>query len=685
MRKVLIAMLFLGVGMGGWGVVMVAPVWGAEMLTITQDHLELRSEPRAVDETFLSTVRKGTTVEWTGKTSGDWFEVQAPNGQVGWVHKSGISAPQTPPRPTSKPAVTEQSTGTRSIAATTSVSALEKKIKDLEKANSQYKTRLEEKEKQVGELSKDIKNLEQKITELSTLKSDSEQLQTDQAALDELQERIDTLNATLLLKNQELTVAQNQFTHLQTKLSSPYPLLPWISYGANGLLLLGVCVLGLLYVRRKKHGDGQSISLETLPPEPSIEPLRPQVPDQAIITASKPSAKAGDNENMLVQVVKVPSAVPQADIIAGDAVEAVDEIEDLEEREDFIEPDIIEELDELEKVEDVEEAEDIEVIGVVEESAEVETVAIEAVEEIEAIEEEDDLAGHEVIELVEDIAPEEIEEIEEITEVEDLVEELGSSAPEESDAEVIAEVFIGSEAFPQGFSETDALYDELEELENYLNEDEIYPVGQPDTVPEGALSAKVDVSGETFEVFVHPSTQIIAPEEEEYLEEEVIEEIIEEDIEEIEEIEESESLPSEPDKIGEEVVIEEIEELEELSDETDFETEATHEFEPEEPPKFLEPSPILIEPEYEPAEAFSPPPQVSFAQEARYNIELVRVGKNKDQILGLLSKIQGLPQSPQELVDATPSLIARGAKEQDARNFQMVMQKLGAEIRLIKA
>ena len=73
--------------------------YGQETLKITQDQFEFRDEPRVAEETLLGTLRLGTSVVWTGKTSGSWFEVKAPNGQIGWVHESGLSRPTTRPQP----------------------------------------------------------------------------------------------------------------------------------------------------------------------------------------------------------------------------------------------------------------------------------------------------------------------------------------------------------------------------------------------------------------------------------------------------------------------------------------------------------------------------------------------------------------------------------------------------------
>jgi hypothetical protein len=204
----------------------------------------------------------------------------------------------------------------------------------------------------------------------------------------------------------------------------------------------------------------------------------------------------------------------------------------------------------------------------------------------------------------------------------------------------------------------------------------------------------VEIDGEEFEMLVEQSTQIIEPEEKSYEEQaeeaEDIEEIeIINDIEDIEEIIEE----GEFEDVGEVEEIEEIVELVEVVEEVELDKSLqdveSEELEQPSTPTLLEPSPILIEPEHEPAEPslgqdqelVVPPPE---SKGPKYDIELVNVGKNRGRILHILSKIEGLSKSPQELVDAVPSIIVRGAKEQDAKNFQVVMQKLGSNVRLIR-
>ena len=74
----------------------------------------------------------------------------------------------------------------------------------------------------------------------------------------------------------------------------------------------------------------------------------------------------------------------------------------------------------------------------------------------------------------------------------------------------------------------------------------------------------------------------------------------------------------------------------------------------------------------------------SSPKEAKYDIELLDVGPNKDHIIHILSKINGLTNPPQELVGTVPCIIARGANESDAKNFQVLMKKFGSNVRLIQ-
>ena len=104
----------------------VVPIYGDETLMVTRDHFEFRDSPQVGEETLIGTLRAGTQVQWTGTVSGDWFEVHGPGNQVGWIHKSGVSAP--------KSATTSQQPSSRAtVTRAPSTSALQKQVATLEK------------------------------------------------------------------------------------------------------------------------------------------------------------------------------------------------------------------------------------------------------------------------------------------------------------------------------------------------------------------------------------------------------------------------------------------------------------------------------------------------------------------------------------------------------------------------
>jgi hypothetical protein len=173
-----------------------------------------------------------------------------------------------------------------------------------------------------------------------------------------------------------------------------------------------------------------------------------------------------------------------------------------------------------------------------------------------------------------------------------------------------------------------------------------------------------------------------------------VEDLSDEDIHEIED-DVIDLVDEEIEELGDDLEddIEELEVIEEVEDAI-FEAEGESVFESAavEQPDFLEPSPVLIEPEYEPEEitvSSAGRPRASFSgkpspKEATYEIELVQVGSNPDRVIEFLSKVKGLPKSPAELIQRVPTIITRDAKETDAKNFQLLMRKLGAEVRLIQ-
>ena len=84
-------------------VLLMTPAYAQETINVTQDQLELRSDPADNDENILGTLRANTPVTFTGKTSGKWYQITAPNGQTGWVHQSGVSRPPSVVKPTPTP------------------------------------------------------------------------------------------------------------------------------------------------------------------------------------------------------------------------------------------------------------------------------------------------------------------------------------------------------------------------------------------------------------------------------------------------------------------------------------------------------------------------------------------------------------------------------------------------------
>ena len=662
-----------------------ATIYGAETLTITQDHFEFRDEPRVAEETLLGTLRAGTPVEWTGNTDGNWFEVRAPNGQVGWVHSSGVSHPKSLSRPNAA-STSKQTTSRGTSRATTSSTTVQKTVTELEKTNAQYKALLEEKDRRVGELTREIEELEQKLVETAQEINDTKQFQEmGQAELTDLQNEYDTLKTTLAQKDTELSTLQQELNALEEKVGPTERIL----YGSNVFWLLLLSGIGIfLYIRHKKQG---SVAIETefghehrnyVTDKQRISPeLKPHPPTHAtpagISPVSAPFMEPVEEEDVIIELSDV-LPIPEQPI-----------------RE---EQDVIEEVQDVEIVTDIEEIEDIQ-----------EVEEIEAIEEIEELEEPEVIDDVEEIEDVEELEePEFIEEAEEITDVEELIEELGDADFDDVELELIPDDLIEDVSEESPVADAASLHEELEELEESLEVssdfdyeafyDELTSDASKEDIHAQEASERIEVGGEEFEMLAEQSTQIIEEDEEVYDAEEYIEEIIEE-VEEIEELSPGTEYVSLAEEVAETAELLELQELESLEEpleiipeeiEEIFEVEEVEEFEPAKqtiPPSLLEPSPILIEPEYEPSLGHKQEPPRSQQPELKgpkYDIELVYVGDNKENIVELLSKIKGLTRSPQELVNIVPSIIARGAKENDAKNFQVVMKKLGADVRLIK-
>ena len=706
----------------------VSPAIGAETLKVTKDQLEFREEPRVAEETLLGTLRIGTSVEWTGTISGDWFEVQAPNGQVGWVHKSGLSTPQTLPKPQEKPVpksepakppeppTTKPEPGTsRTISSPTPGDELSKKVSQLEKTNTQSKALLEAKDKRINELDGELKKLEQKLVDTAQSAGDTKQLQTRLAEIqkqveDALKQKDETVVA--LSKEKEATTnLQKHIETLQKQASEARPRERVALYALNIVWIMLLSFIGFLYVRLKRR---EKSGLES---EFGGEPKNYIVSEQYVPSGLKPRIDTlpstpedtGREQAVSREFIGEPAIVmaagPEPEIVPVEEIEEIEEIPD----EEVLDEEVIIELADVLPTEgaiheirqDQKSAEDVREIEIVtdEEGPESEIEELEAVEEIGTVEE--------------------LEEIEEVTDVEEI-EEVEQTQPERLTAEV-------EETAVDDFDYA-AIY--TESTRDSLPEDT--GVREKDVKEE---STAVEIGGEKFERLAEQDTQIIELEEggEEQFEGELVDESVVaepgeiEEIEElgaIEELEEVNLAGAEIEELGEveipgevialeevrenqddqdvEVleVIEEIEEIEEVDAGAEqFEAlleQRPQRFEPAEQPLvplLLEPSPVLIEPEHEPAEPLLEGPQLqkdwkpvppSTSNEPKYDIELVQVGENRKQILRLLSKIEGLTKPPQELVDTVPSIIARGATQSDAKNFQMVMQKLGSEVRLIK-
>ena len=231
----------------------VEQVSGAETLVVKKNQFEFREEPRVTEETLLGTLRAGSKVTWTGKTSGDWFEVQAPNGQLGWVHKSGLSAPKIRQEPTKKATPKPKSTKPRTVPKPKS-DTLEK-LAQLEKTNTQYEALLEEKDRRISELSSELEGVEEKLVNMAQLADDTKQLLEKEKVQsaevqDTLQEALKQKDEELLAEKVEMTKLQNQLTVLQEQTSGGS--LQYLSYGLNLLLVILLGAAGLLYVRQKR-------------------------------------------------------------------------------------------------------------------------------------------------------------------------------------------------------------------------------------------------------------------------------------------------------------------------------------------------------------------------------------------------------------------------------------------------
>jgi len=655
-------------------------------------------------------------VEWTGAVSGDWFQVRGPGNQIGWIHRSGLSTPRTAPTSQEQPATASQTTTSSSRATTprTSASTLEKQISELEKTNAQYKALLDEKERRVAELTQEIEAVEQKLLDTAQEANDSQQMrEMQQVQVSEIESRLNELKDTLKQKDEELlkgkvelTKLQNQLANLQEQAQQARPTERLILYGLNGLLIFLFVSVVFLYIRRKK-------TLEQAAALPLVSDQPPSVPDEqsgegvqeSQDLASSPPTTVVEEEVEDV-VIELSDVLPATDLEASEEVEGIEEVEDVE----IISENDIEEVDIIEEVEVIEEPDVIE--------------ELDTLEEVEEIEETD------ILEEIEMIRDDEDDEIDELVDV-DIVEVVDESGKGTGSVSLYEELEERESCLGPVEEEVGSDFD-FDAIYNYEADEIIADLEEPAVEPE-----PVEVGGETFEMLVEQSTQIIRVDEDEELEEEVLsapkafEDIpdlepaeqftLKEEIEDLSDLlearemdleeihtyrdvdgfidEETDEFIEDLDESEVQIVIdEEVEEFEEIDDLEVIEEIDDGVFEAEEEPvfeaidgrpDFLEPSPVLIEPEYEPVE-IAPPPKKDTRPISRaprkdtYEIELIEVGENKERIVEVLSKVRGLPKSPAELVQNIPTIITRDAKETDAKNFQILMQKLGAKVRVIK-
>jgi len=736
----------------------VIPAYAQEAVNVTQDQLELRSDPADNDENILGTLRANTPVTFTGKVSGKWYQITAPNGQTGWVHQSGVSRPKSlaKPTPTPKPAATPKAEKTPSPAKPTSRAVQKPAEKQpeqpsksqkaaLEELEKQYKAQLDEKDRRIAELSKELDDVETKLTDAGKMASDLEQLRkSDEANLAEIQTQIASLNETIQQKEQAIASQKNEFAALQEELnkqiasqktSSLQRALLLVSLPLNllGLVLLGY--FGIRHIANKQEKQAEALphlhdtdhfSSEITPAEKPIKrPSSDAVKIQIGKETADPQLKDLDVV-MTAPVTEIPNIPSEENVAAAQEQPAYEEQLNLEET---VEETVIDLGDMLEEESSERLAMDVSEPGVIiteetiivdepieivrEEIPESETEPIPTTPEApvlsETLENEVIEEEFERIEPVEEPAPvasviEELDEID-VQGIEDDVElefdddsdEIEETPIEETETETLA---IDDENM-------EALLVDTPEIEQAVDMDGLL---EPGELEEPAFD-EIEIAGERFETLPEHGTQIIEmndDEEEPYAETPVEGES---------EIADDIMLESEPG------IIEEIEDEQEIAARTIVQApraeaagEEAIEFEAEEPsfanlrvheeidelldmveppfqgeraPKqeadlrgFAEPSPYLIEPEHDQEELETTAVIDDDQPELKYAIELVKVGRNRDHVIHILSKVQGLPKTPEELLASTPCTIARGANKQDAQNFQMLMKKFGAEVRL---
>ncbi len=785
MRKTIRATLLVGLFIVGLSVLLpTGSVLSQETLTITRDQFEFRDAPQVGEDTLIGTLRLGTPVEWTGKTSGHWFEIKAPNGQTGWVHGSGLSRPTTriePTRaPTPKPSRAATSRSTTSAPGNAS-------LKKLKKANEQYKAQLQEKDRRITELSDELGALEGKLTDVAQMVDDHKQLlKLEEIKGTEAQNEIAALQETLKQKDEdalaqkvEMTKLQNQLKDFQSRQNgfSWERILLIISLLFNLLALL--LLLDLFKTRRrfKTHLEHDATHGDTLQPIRANAPAENQQqetiaapPDVVPIQISHETDPHLDELDVIMDASEKDSAphTPPEETSSYVEEDVVIDLEDvLPATQEIPEPSPSVEIEKPDKTISPEESEQQELDDVI--------IVEEPIQQLEASEQlQDDLpkpptaaatapllisspakpepsrSDDEIVqtiveeaELAVELEPEEAEipaelQVEETAEPEQYIlseepETAIELEPEKPDLSTETSLGEMVEREPEALEESESmetLLKDTPELDQQATLDEILDDGDLEdleTTPTEEAYQAIKVGGDTFEVLPKRNTQLIESEDElpndalsemskitsENLAGDDDEEVfmmnpgIIEDVESVEEaafpgeafesdvdqavrnFEPGTDIASTPiemdipetsqneDLLKEKELGAEIIQKEDLDEETSR-TKRTA-------PSLFEPSPIVIEPENVPEEQLETPelePQQS--TEPKYDIELVKVGKNPDYILHILSKIEGLTKSPQALVENAPCIIAKGAGRTDAENFQLVMKKFGSDVRLIE-
>ena len=752
MKKLGFAAIMIGVYvLGLCPLLHTGDAFAQETLKITRDQFEFRDAPQANEDTLIGTLRIGTSVEWTGKTSGRWFEVKAPNGQIGWVHESGVSRPKTRIKPTPAPKKPSRPATSRSASS----SRTQKTVKELEKVNARYKAQLQEKDRRITELSTEMGSLEEKLTDVAQMVEDHKQLlKLEELKSAEAQSKITELQDALTERDEESLTQKVEITKLQSQLKefgsqrSVFSLERIFLVVSVLFNILALILLAHRSSRKRIEDDAPLRSYET---ERVDEAHTENVSNLARMRLRDDTVSAPDAVN--IQVIHEDPHLKELDVVMEAPEEGSVPASEIGEGEpSYVEEDVVIDLDDV--LPSVQTGSVLPTPAVLEKhesgimSEEPEQYAPDEIilveEPIQAL---GDVEKHQ--ESVEEALPVSSGEMYQATEPEEP-ELYQPEEPVQALSEELAEIDPEPE---KGIEEPlEELLEDTQELDQHAVLDDILEEGELEeleTTPTDEAYQEVAVGGDTFEVLPKRKTQRIESEDEN--EDEFVTEAEEtgpeysatEDEEDffmdnpgiigdIEPLEEE--LPAQSDAISEDDVgnefessfeqaprhfepeddiastpikaglpgegieeeemlldgeIEEIAELEEIELEDDLVEEILEgEIGEDSPvieqaaPSLLEPSPFVIEPENEPEERLGTTDVKP--QEPKYDIELINVGGNPEHVLHILSKIEGLTESPQELVENAPCIIARGANKSDAQNFQIVMKKFGSDVRLVE-